>query len=114
MNRKKIRTYLPSKKVGPSRAEQREALKQAVENTQPVKEHRMDFTSHEDRDNYFRDNADYFTVVKKTGVGVYDRDECKSLADAEALAKTKQTIGGGSYMIYAVIGEQSAFVKAIR
>lgn len=78
------------------------------------KEHRMDFTSSQDRDDYFRDNADYFTVVKKDGVGNYARDECKSLAEAEALAQTKKTIGGGSYMIYAVIGEQSAFVKGVR
>lgn len=72
-----------------------------------------DFKSIEERDKYFRDHADYFTVVKKEGVGHYARDECKSLVEAEALAKTKITIGGGSYMIYAVIGEQSAFVKAV-
>lgn len=73
-----------------------------------------DFKSHQERDDYFRDNADYFTIVKKAGVGAYARDERNSLAEAEALAKTKITIGGGRYMIYAVIGEQSAFVKTIQ
>lgn len=71
-----------------------------------------DFKSSDERDAYFRDHADFFTVVKKAGRG-YERDECKTLADAEKLAKTKQVIGGSGYMIYAVIGEQSAFVKAI-
>ena len=72
-----------------------------------------DFKSHEERDNYFREHADYFTVIKKTGVGTYSRDECKSLAEAENLVKTKQAIGGGNYLIYAVIGVQSAFVKGM-
>jgi hypothetical protein len=72
-----------------------------------------DFKTYEERDVFFRENADYFTVVKKAGVGNYQRDERKTLAEAEALAKTKQTIGGGHYLIYAVIGEQSALVKPI-
>jgi len=29
------------------------------------------------------------------------------------VAQTRQTLGGGGWMIYAVIGRQSAFVKAI-
>lgn len=73
-----------------------------------------DFQSIQERDDYFRENADYFTLVNKSGVGVYNRDERKSLAEIESLAKTKQTIGGGRYMIYAVIGEQSAFVKTVK
>lgn len=73
-----------------------------------------DFKTYEERDNYFRDNADYFTLIKKGGVGHYARDERKTLAEIEALAKTKLTLGGGNYMIYAVIGEQSAFVKTIK
>lgn len=73
-----------------------------------------DFKTIDERDTYFRNNADYYTLVKKDGVGNYARDECKSLAEIEALAKTKVTVGGGNYMIYAVIGEQSAFVKAVK
>ena len=72
-----------------------------------------DFKSHDERDNYFRDHAEYFTVIKKHGVGAYQRDECKTLAEAENLVKTRQAIGGGNYMIYAVIGNQSAFVKGM-
>lgn len=72
-----------------------------------------DFKSYQERDEYFRDHADYFTAIKKQGVGNYGRDECKNLAEAEALVKVKQAVGGGNYMIYAVIGQQSAFVKAI-
>lgn len=73
-----------------------------------------EFKSHAERDAYFRDHAEYFTLVKKAGVGKYERSEYNSLAEAKAAAKTKQLIGGGSYMIYAVIGEQSAFVEAIK
>lgn len=73
-----------------------------------------DFKSIDERDTYFREHADYFTLVKKAGVGHYSRDEFKSVEEAEALAKTKTAVGGGGYMIYAVIGEQSAFVKAVK
>jgi hypothetical protein len=72
-----------------------------------------DFKSWEERDKYFLEHAEYFTVIKKAGVGHYQRDEAKTLVQAENLVKTRQTIGGGNYMIYAVIGEQSAFVKAM-
>lgn len=72
--------------------------------------HLPDFKSFQERDDFFRDNADYFTVVKKSGVGLYDRVEAKTLEEAKRKAQTKITIGGGRWMIYAVIGEQSAFV----
>jgi hypothetical protein len=72
-----------------------------------------DFKSYKDRDNYFREHADYFTVVKKEGVGNYSRDERKTLAEAIKLAQTKRLIGGGRYLIYAVIDEQSAFVTTV-
>jgi hypothetical protein len=72
-----------------------------------------DFQTYEERDAYFRDNAEYFTVVKKEGVGHYSRDEYKLLDDAVKAAQTKATIGGGRYMIYAVIGSQSAFVTSV-
>lgn len=74
--------------------------------------HQMDFKSHEERDAYFRDNADYFTVVKKAGVGSYERHQYKKLVAARKAAHTKATLGG-NWMIYAVIGEQSAFVEAV-
>lgn len=73
-----------------------------------------DFKTWQERDAYFREHADYFTLVKKSGVGQYDRSEFKTLAEAEKAAQTKALIGGGGWMIYAVIGEQSAFVKAIK
>lgn len=72
-----------------------------------------EFKTYQERDNYFREHAEYFTLIKKAGVGHYDRTEAKSLEEAEKLAQTKITIGGGRYLIYAVIGEQSAFVKTM-
>jgi hypothetical protein len=73
-----------------------------------------DFQTYEERDKFFAENAQYFTLVRKAGVGRNERDELNSLAEAERLAQTKKTVGGGSFMIYAVIGEQSALVKVIR
>lgn len=72
-----------------------------------------DFQTYQERDKYFAEHAEYFTLVKKSGVGHYERTEAKSLAELERLAQTKVTVGGGKYLVYAVIGEQSAFVKTI-
>ena len=72
-----------------------------------------DFKTYQERDQYFKEHADYFTLIAKHGVGYYDRTEYKNLAEAEKVAQTRQTLGGGGWMIYAVIGRQSAFVKAI-
>lgn len=72
-----------------------------------------DFKTYQDRDLWFAQNADYFTVVRKDGVGHYARDEAPTLAAAEALATTRRTVAGGRYLIYAVVGEQSAFVKTV-
>lgn len=80
----------------------------------PKVKHMPDFKSHEERDAYFRDNAQYFTLVKKSGVGNYDRSDYKSLVEAQKAGHTKVTIGGGGWMIYGVIGEQSAFIEAIK
>lgn len=72
-----------------------------------------EFQSYQERDAYFKEHADHFTLVKKAGVGHYSRDEAKTLAEIEKLAQTKITVGGGRYLVYAVIGQQSAFVKTI-
>ena len=72
-----------------------------------------DFKSHEERDQYFREHADYFTIIKADGPDRFSRDEQKTLEAAEKTAQTKITIGGGRYLIYAVVGEQSAWVKNI-
>lgn len=73
-----------------------------------------DFQTYQERDAYFKDHADYYTLVKKAGVGVYDRTEYKTLAEAQKAGQTKLLIGGGGWMIYAVIGEQSAYVEAVK
>ena len=72
-----------------------------------------DFKTWQERDAYFKDHADYYTVIKKDGVGTYDREEHNKLEDAIKAAQTRALIGGGRYMIYAVIGQQSAFVISV-
>ena len=73
-----------------------------------------DFKTWQERDAYFSDHAAFFTLIKKQGIGHYERSEYPTLAEAQAAGQTKILIGGGNYMIYAVIGSQSAFVKAIK
>lgn len=73
-----------------------------------------DFKTSQERDDYFRDHADYYTLIKKGGVGVYDRTEYLTLDSARKAGQTKNTVGGTGLMIYAVIGEQSAFVEGIK
>ena len=70
-----------------------------------------DFKTSDERDKWFLEHADYFTCIKKEGVGNYNRSETSTLAEAENLVKTRQAVGGGNYLIYAVIGQQSALVK---
>lgn len=73
-----------------------------------------DFKSNQERDDYFREHAEYFTLVRKAGVGIYDRFEFKTLAEAVKAGHTKATIGGGGWMIYGVIGTQSALITTIK
>lgn len=72
-----------------------------------------DFKTYEERDKFFKENAEYFSLVKKTGVGHYDRTEYKTLEEAERAAQIKATISGGGWMIYGIIGEQSAFITSV-
>jgi hypothetical protein len=72
-----------------------------------------DFATYQERDEYFKKHADYFTVVAKHGM-TYERMQYNTLEDALKAAHTKATIAGGGWMIYAVIGHQSAFVQAVK
>lgn len=71
------------------------------------------FKSHDERDAYFRDNADHYTLVCKAGLG-YERHSFKTLEEAKAAGQTKAVISGGGWMIYGVINEQSAMVATIK
>ena len=72
-----------------------------------------DFKSSEERDRFFLENSDYFTVIRKTGVGTYERSELKNLEYAQKVAEMKRHLFGGNYLIYAVIGSQSALVQTV-
>lgn len=73
-----------------------------------------DFKSHKERDDYFRDNADYFSVIRMGGIGVSERIEAKTLAEAEKAIKIRQAVIGGRFLIYAVIDQQSALAKTVK
>ena len=73
-----------------------------------------DFKTSQERDDYFAQHADYFTIIKWRSMGQSERTECKSLEEAEKLAATKVRLLGGRYMVYAVIGEQSALAKLVK
>jgi hypothetical protein len=72
-----------------------------------------DFKSIEERDTWFRDNADYFTVVRHNGHGNYTKIECNSLKEALYTAKWLATKHDNTWMIYAVVGVSDAFVRMI-
>jgi hypothetical protein len=72
-----------------------------------------DFKTYQERDDYFRENAEYFTVVGKGQISGYQKDEQKTLVGAEKIAQMRHTITGGKFLIYGVIGEQSALVRTI-
>ena len=73
-----------------------------------------DFKSHDERDSYFKEHAQYFTLVKKVNLG-YERTEYKTLDAAQKAGQTKQLIGGGGWMIYAVMADgQSALVDTVK
>lgn len=72
------------------------------------------FKSHDERDAYFREHADYYSLVCKAGVGHYARSEYPTLAKALAAGQTKQHISGGGWLIYGIIGEQSSLVATVK
>lgn len=72
------------------------------------------FKSHEERDAYFREHADYYTLVCKAGVGTYSRSEFSTLEQALKAGQTKAIISGGGWLVYGVIGEQSAMVATVK
>lgn len=73
-----------------------------------------DFVSIRDRDAWMADNAEYFTVVRHLGPREgYERHEVKTLAEAVEMAGRMAKVAKRPYLIYAVVGELSAFVKSV-
>lgn len=74
-----------------------------------------DFESIAERDAWMIANAEYFVVGRRLGPGEgYERHECKTLAEAETLARRMFERVNKPYLIYAVVGNHDAFVKAIK
>lgn len=71
------------------------------------------FTNHDERDAYFREHGEYYTLVCKAGLG-YERHSYKTLAEALRAGQTKQHIGGNGWMVYGVINGQSALVSTVK
>lgn len=72
-----------------------------------------DWASALDRDKWFLENAEYFTIVRFKGVGDYERHERGSETEATELAEELVKGNNHRYAIYAVVRNESAFVKAI-
>lgn len=72
------------------------------------------FETYQQRDEWIKDHADYFTVVRYLGPRVgYERHEVKSFSEAEALAGRMSEASGRIYLIYAVCGIRDAFIKKV-
>jgi CRISPR/Cas system-associated endonuclease/helicase Cas3 len=71
----------------------------------------LDFETYQERDDWIREHADIYTVVRYLGPRLgYERHETKTLAAAEALARRMATEAGKPYLIYAVAKQRDAFV----
>lgn len=58
-------------------------------------------------------HAEYYTVVKFLGVGVYERYELREFTAAYRAAKCLVALQGGRYMIYAVAGPHDAYITTV-
>ena len=73
-----------------------------------------DFKTAQDRDNWIKAHADYWTTVRFHGRGHYERREFKDLPSAEAAARRMATESNSRpVMIYAVAGEHDAFITSV-
>jgi len=71
------------------------------------------FSSQQEREKWFIDNADYFTVIQFRGVGKYDRHELKTKDQAMEAAKLLAETKGGKWMVYSIVGESSVYVTTV-
>lgn len=75
----------------------------------------INFDSSQHRDEWIQSNADYFTVVRKLPPPAgYERHECQTLKSAESLAKKLANEANRAYLIYAVAGDSSSFVRGVQ
>lgn len=74
----------------------------------------LGFQSAEGRDKYIEANAKYFTVVRRSGVGAYERHERKTRKGAERLGEKLSIANKCNYIIYAVgPNDLSAYVTTV-
>ncbi len=72
-----------------------------------------DFKSINERDQYFLEHAEMFTVVRRLSPYSIDRYGCRNFSAAERLATELAAKFQKPYMIYAVIGPYDSFVEAV-
>ena len=73
------------------------------------------FTNEKDRHNWIVKHANYFTVVRFHGGGVYERYEVPRLETAKHLAQTLNLDRlGRPWMIYACTDHMDTFVEAVK
>jgi len=73
-----------------------------------------EFSKAEERNKWIKDNAQYFTVIRKR-LRRYERDECWSLAEAVQLAQRRleRDPGKQPLLIYAVAGGHDALAATV-
>ena len=67
------------------------------------------FTDYKERDKFIIENADYFVLTKVRNRP--HRYEFPTLAEARAAAPCLMNEHGGTWMLYAVYGQQDTFVE---
>jgi hypothetical protein len=70
-----------------------------------------DFKTAKERDQYFLENAEMFTVIRRLSPYSVDRHECKGYFEATRLATKLAKEAGRPYLIYGVIGPYDSFIE---
>ena len=72
-----------------------------------------DFPTREDRQNWFKKNADYYNITQFKGVGKYESHPMKDYAKALQAAKMLADIKRGKWLVYAIVGESSEYLTTV-
>lgn len=74
----------------------------------------LEFKTHQERSQWIKDNADYWTIVHHQGYGKYERHERHTQDEAMKLARELADTRDCIWMIYAVAGNSDTYVDMVK
>lgn len=72
-----------------------------------------DFKTPKERDQYFLEHAEFFTVIRRLSPYSVDKRQCKGYFEATRLADKLVKESGRPYMIYSVIGPYDSLIETV-